>query len=167
LLNLFFKTKVKMAKRSKRHHVRRRRRVGAASGMAGLLQKAGGVVAGVFAGGMLVKMLPASITPTIQGAVLLGGGAFLASKAKSPLIEGVGYGLAAKGANSLLVSFGAITGIGSVPMIGYRNTPKIQNAVAGTMSAEFNRNVSGSGGIMKNPIGGIKDLAAIGALYDN
>lgn len=150
-----------MARRRKHHTIRRRRRVGAASGMTGLLMKAGGVIAGVFAGGMLVKMLPATITPTIQGAALLGGGAFLASKAKSPLIEGVGYGLAAKGANSLLVSFGAITGIGSVPLAGYRNTPKLQNSVAGNLSA------GGSGGIMRHPIGGIKDLAAIGALYDN
>jgi hypothetical protein len=150
-----------MARRRKKTAVRRRRRIGAAHGMSGLLMKAGGVLAGVFAGGMVAKMLPTSITPTISGAALLGGGAFLASKAKSPLLEGVGYGLAAKGANNLLVSMGAITGIGSIPLIGYRNTPKLQNSVGGTLSA------GGSGGIMKNPIGGLKDLAAIGALYDN
>ncbi len=150
-----------MARRRKKTVHHRRRRIGSASGMSGLLATAGGIVAGVFAGGMVAKMLPTSITPTISGAVLVGGGVFLSQKSASPLLKGVGYGLAAKGANNLLVSMGAITGIGSIPMIGYRNTPKLQNSVGGTLSA------GGSGGIMKNPIGGLKDLAAIGALYDN
>jgi hypothetical protein len=144
-----------MAKRKKHHAVRRRRRVGAASGMQGLVMKLGGIAAGVFAGGMVAKTLTslsASITPTISGAALLAGGGFLSVKAKSPLLQGVGYGVAAKGANNLLVSFGVITGIGSIPMVGYRNTPKLQSSV---------------GNVMKNPIGGIKDMAAIGALYDN
>lgn len=141
-----------MAKRRKKV-THRRRRIGSTSskGMTGLLMKAGGVGAGVFVGGMIAKTI-STLDPKILGAGLLGGGLFLASKAKSPLLEGVGYGLAAKGANSLLTSFGLITGIGSVPLIGYRNTPKLQNSV---------------GNVMKNPIGGVKDLAAIGALYDN
>jgi hypothetical protein len=146
-----------MAKRRKKTVHHRRRRVGAASGLTGLAMKAGGLIAGVFGAGMVIKMLPASITPTISGAALVAGGTLLAAKAKNPLIEGVGYGLAAKGANNLLVSFGAITGMGAVPLIGYRGTPKLQNAVGATLSGKAN------GGIM----GGIKDLAAIGALYDN
>ena len=143
--------------RKRKHRVthRRRRRVGAASGMTGLLMKAGGVAGGVFAGGMAAKTLSSvstSLTPTVIGALLLGGGIFLAGKAKNPLLEGVGYGLAAKGANSLLTSTGLITGMGSIPLIGYRATPKLQNSV---------------GNVMRNPIGGVKDLSAIGALYDN
>jgi hypothetical protein len=143
-----------MAKRKKHHAVRRRRRVGAASGMSGAIMKLAGVAAGVFAGGMIGKQLT-TLSPTILGAGLAGGGLFLSMKAKNPLLEGVGYGLAAKGANSLLVSTGLITGIGSIPLIGYRNTPKLQNSV---------------GNVMRNPIGGIKgikDLSTIGALYDN
>lgn len=145
-----------MARRKRHHHVTHsRRRVGAASGMSGLLMKAAGVAGGVFAGGMIVKTLGTSVaalTPTVMGAALLGGGIFLAGKAKNPLIEGLGYGLAAKGANNVLTASGLITGMGSIPLVGYRATPKLQNSV---------------GNVMKNPIGGVKDLQAIGALYDN
>jgi hypothetical protein len=142
--------------RRKKHHVRhRRRRVGAASNMQGIVMSAAGLAGGVFAGGMIVKTLGSavpSLTPTILGAVMLGGGIFLAGKANSPLVKGLGYGIAAKGANNVLVSTGLITGMGSIPLIGYRATPKLQNSV---------------GNVMKNPIGGVKDLNAIGALYDN
>jgi hypothetical protein len=141
-----------MARRKKHHRVSHRRRVGAArSGMSGLLMKAAGVAGGVFAGGMVAKTV-STLDPKILGAALLGGGLFLSQKAKNPLIEGVGFGLAAKGANNLLTSFGVITGMGSIPLVGYRATPKLQNSV---------------GNVMKNPIGGVKDLAAVGALYDN
>jgi hypothetical protein len=119
--------------------------------MTGLLMKAAGVAGGVFAGGMVAKTI-STLDPKILGAALLGGGLFLSQKAKNPLIEGVGYGLAAKGANNLLTSFGVITGMGSIPLVGYRATPKLQNSVSG---------------VMRNPIGGVKDLSAIGALYDN
>jgi hypothetical protein len=124
--------------------------------MSGLLMKAAGVAGGVFAGGMVGKTI-STLDPKILGAVLLGGGLFLSQKAKNPLLEGVGYGLAAKGANNLLTSFGVITGMGSIPLVGYRATPKLQNSVGSP-------NVPG---IMKNPIGGVRDLNAIGALYDN
>ena len=145
-----------MARRRK-HHVRhhRRRRVGAASNMQGVIMSAAGLAGGVFAGGLVVKTIGSavpSLTPTILGALLLGGGVFLAGKSNSPLMKGLGYGIAAKGANNVLVSTGLITGMGSIPMIGYRATPKLQNSV---------------GNVMKNPIGGVKDLNAIGALYDN
>jgi hypothetical protein len=119
--------------------------------MSGLLMKAAGVAAGVFAGGMVAKTV-STLDPKISGAALLGGGLFLSQKASNPLMVGLGYGLAAKGANNLLTSFGVIAGMGSIPMVGYRNTPKLQNSV---------------GNVMKNPIGGLKDLAAVGALYDN
>lgn len=140
-----------MARRRKHHRVHHRRRVGAASGMSGLLMKAAGVAGGVFAGGMVAKTV-STLDPKILGAALLGGGLFLSQKARNPLLEGVGFGLAAKGANNLLVSFGAITGMGSIPLVGYRATPKLQNSV---------------GNVMKNPIGGFKDTAVIGALFDN
>lgn len=141
-----------MARRKRHHHVtHRRRRVGAASGMTGLLMKAAGVAGGVFAGGMVAKTI-STLDPKILGAALLGGGLFLSQKAKNPLLEGVGFGLAAKGANNLLTSFGVITGMGSIPLMGYRGAPKLQNSV---------------GAYMKNPIGGVRDLQAIGALYDN
>ena len=140
-----------MAKRKKHHVTHRRRRVGAASGMSGLLMKAAGVAGGVFVGGMVAKTV-STLDPKISGAVMLGGGLFLSQKSASPLMQGLGYGLAAKGANNLLTSFGVIAGMGSIPMIGYRNSPKLQNSV---------------GNVMRNPIGGLKDLAAVGALYDN
>jgi hypothetical protein len=140
-----------MAKRKKHHVARRRRRVGATSGMTGLLMKAAGVAGGVYAGGMIAKTI-STLDPKILGGGLLAGGLFLSAKAKNPLLEGVGFGLAAKGANSLLTSFGLITGIGSVPLVGYRATPKLQNSV---------------GNVMKNPIGSVRDLMTVGALYDN
>lgn len=145
-----------MAKKRKHHRVHHRRRMGAASGMTGILMKAAGVAGGVFAGGMLVKAI-STLDPKISGGALLVGGVFLANKSKNPLLEGVGFGLAAKGANNLLTSFGMITGMGAVPLVGYRATPKLQNSV-GQASVP---------GIMKNPIGGVRDLSAIGALYDN
>lgn len=143
-----------MARRKKRHTAHRRRRVGASSNMTSLAMKAGGIAAGVAAGGLVAKTV-STLDPKILGAGLLVAGLFLSGKAKSPLMAGVGYGLAAKGANNLLTGFGLINGIGSVPLIGYRNTPKLQNSV---------------GNVMRNPIGkvnGVKDLSAIGALYDN
>jgi hypothetical protein len=140
-----------MAKKRKHHRTTRRRRVGAASGMTGLLMKAAGVAGGVFAGGLVAKTV-SSLDPKISGGVLLAGGLYLSGKSSSPLMQGLGYGLAAKGANNLLTSFGVIAGIGSIPMIGYRATPKMQSSV---------------GNVMKNPIGGVKDLTTIGALYDN
>lgn len=145
-----------MAKKRKHHRVHHRRRVGAASGMTGLLMKAAGVAGGVFAGGMIAKTI-STLDPKILGGGLLVGGVFLSAKSKNPLIEGVGYGLAAKGANNLLTSFGVITGMGSIPLVGYRATPKLQSSVGSPMVP----------GIMKNPIGGVRDLQAIGALYDN
>lgn len=141
-----------MARKRKHHHVTRRRRsVGAAAGMTGLLMNAAGIAGGVFAGGLVGKTL-STLDPKITGGVLLVGGVFLAKKSSNPLMTGLGYGLAAKGANNLLTSFGVITGMGSVPLVGYRATPKLQNSV---------------GNVMKNPIGGVRDLSAIGALYDN
>lgn len=145
-----------MAKKRKHHRVSHRRRVGAASGMTGLLMKAAGVAGGVFAGGMIAKTV-STLDPKILGGGLLVGGVFLAGKSKNPLLEGVGFGLAAKGANNLLTSMGMITGMGSIPLVGYRATPKLQNSVGSPQVP----------GIMKNPIGGVRDLSAIGALYDN
>jgi hypothetical protein len=124
--------------------------------MTGLLMKAAGVAGGVFAGGMVAKTV-STLDPKILGGALLVGGVFLSAKSKNPLIEGVGYGLAAKGANNLLTSMGVITGMGAIPLVGYRATPKLQNSVGSP-------NVPG---IMKNPIGGVRDLGVIGALYDN
>lgn len=143
-----------MASKKKRRTTHRRRRVGASSNMTTLAMKAGGIAAGVAAGGLVAKTV-STLDPKILGAVLLAGGLLLSGKAKSPLMAGVGYGLAAKGANNLLTGFGLINGIGSVPLIGYRNTPKLQNSV---------------GNIMRNPIGkinGMRDVNTIGALFDN
>jgi hypothetical protein len=149
-----------MAKRRKKSTThRRRRRVGAASGLAAVAMKAGGIAGGVFIGGMATKAL-STLDPKILGGALLLGGVFVSAKfAKgNPLIEGVGYGIAAKGGNTLMTSFGLISGIGmgSVPTIGYRQTPKLQSSVGGTLSGNSSKAISG-----------FKDLAAIGALYDN
>jgi hypothetical protein len=114
--------------------------------------KAGGLAAGVFVAGMVQKSLT-TLDPKLTGGGLLAGGLLLSAKAKSPLMAGLGMGIAAKGANSLLTGFGLINGIGAVPLI--RGT--VQKSV---------------GNVLRNPIGGVKvngvkDLSAIGALYDN
>lgn len=145
-----------MAKKRKHHGPKRRRRMGAVSGgMTGLLMKAAGVAGGVFAGGMIAKAV-STLDPKILGGGLLVGGVFIANKSKNPLLEGVGFGLAAKGANNLLTSMGMITGMGSVPLVGYRNTPKLQSSVGANIP-----------GTVRNPISGFKDLNTIGALFDN
>lgn len=144
-----------MARKRRKHVTHRRRRVGAASGMQAVIMKLGGIAAGVFLGGEVVKMA-STLDPKILGGSLLAVGALTPKFAKgNPLIEGVGYGLAAKGANTLLTSFGVITGFGAVTndhFSVYRATPKLQQTV---------------GGVMRKPIGAVKDLAAVGAMYDN
>jgi hypothetical protein len=141
-----------MAKRHKKHHSSRRR-VGAVSrktNVSALAMKAAGLAGGVFVAGMVQKAA-SSLDPKISGGIMLVGGLYLSAKAKSPILEGVGAGIAAKGANSLMTSFGLINGIGSLPV--FRSTPKLQNSVAGPM---------------RNPINGAqRDLSVIGALYDN
>lgn len=143
-------------KKRKKKVTHRRRRVGAASGMQAVIMKIGGIAAGVFVGGQIVKMVATSLDPKILGGGLLAAGAFVPKFAKgNPLIEGVGYGLAAKGANTLMTSLGVITGFGAVSndhFSVYRATPKLQQTV---------------GGVLRKPIGAVRDLAAVGAMYDN
>lgn len=151
----------KTAKKRKVHH--RRRRVGGVGKMSDVLMKAGGVVGGVFLAGEIQKMLT-SVNPKILGGGFVAVG-LLAPKfigKGSPLIEGIGMGVAAKGANSLLTSFGLITGIGALPYGGFRGQPFLKSAVGANRLGNM-----GNGNSLSQPIGGVKDLAAVGAMYDN
>lgn len=146
-----------MATKRKKKTAHRRRRVGAAkSNLTTIAMKAGGVAGGVFAAGLVTKTL-STLDPKILGGLLLGGGLFLTAKAKSPLLEGLGFGLAAKGANSLMTSFGVINGIGAVPMVSYRGRGAGITSAVGNLSGTGSRTV----GAMT------KGLATIGAMFDN
>lgn len=135
------------------HRVHHRRRVGAASGMQAVIMKIAGIAAGVFVGGEIKKMVT-TINPKILGGGMLVAGALAPKFSKgNALIDGIGFGLAAKGADTFLVSMGLITGIGALPNMGtQRVTPKLQQTV---------------GGVMRKPIGAVRDLTAIGAMFDN
>jgi hypothetical protein len=110
-----------MAKKRKHHTTHRRRRVGAA-GMTSVLPAIGTAIAGNIIGKIIASKFT-SLSPKILGAVLVGGGAFAATN-KSPLIKGLGIGLATAGGQVLGQSFGLISGIGAaglrdaVPLIG-------------------------------------------------
>jgi hypothetical protein len=132
------------------------------SGISGIVQTVGGIAAGAVAGAfansaiksMVPSTLPAWIAPVGVGAL----GVLLPKFLKGPIGVSVGAGLVASGALfALNESFLSLPGISGVPYMAgpvYRNTPKLQNSV-------------GAPGYVDNPIGGIKDLMTIGALYDN
>jgi hypothetical protein len=87
-----------MAKRRKTKKTHRRRRIGAsASGMQAIAMKAVGIAGGAYVGGMVAKMAP-TLDPKILGGALLVGGVLVSEKFSkgNPIIQGVGYGLAAK-----------------------------------------------------------------------
>lgn len=155
-----------MAKRRKKTTHHRRRRVGASkTGMQAAIMTGAGIVGGALAGGLIQKAVSSAastLNPKIVGGGMAVAGIFIAAKfAKgNALIQGLGYGLSAKGANTLLVSTGLITGIGAMRTPGYRGTPKLQNSVGGVMRNPIS-------GVMKNPISGFRDPSVIGALFDN
>lgn len=107
-----------MARKRKSHKGHRRgRRVGALGG--DTTKIAAGAAVGALGGRFLSQMsIGTTITPTIKSLVLLAGGFFLISKAKTPLMKGVGAGLVGAGAIGEGQAFGLITGIGAVNNFG-------------------------------------------------
>jgi hypothetical protein len=145
-----------MAKRNhKKKKTYRRRRIGAsASGIQAIAMKAVGIAAGAYAGGMITKAAP-TLDPKIMGGGLLIGGVFVAEKFSkgNPLIQGLGYGLAAKGANMGLTSMGLISGIGAL------NFPIGANRIGMPLTKPV--------GSLNGVPGSVRGLTAIGALIDN
>jgi hypothetical protein len=76
--------------------------------MGGLpIQEIGGALAGAVATGLVKKLLDKSapdLSPTIKGAVITAGGAFLAMQ-KSPLLKGAGLAMVSVGGYDLVSAF--------------------------------------------------------------
>jgi hypothetical protein len=145
-----------MAKRNhKKKKTYRRRRIGASSsGIQAIAMKAAGIAAGAYAGGMIAKSV-STLDPKILGGALLVGGVFVSEKFSkgNPLVQGLGYGLAAKGANMGLTSMGLISGIGAL------NFPIGANRIGMPLTKPV--------GGMLNGVGKMAGLTTIGALVDN
>lgn len=163
-----------MAKKKKKVHHRRRHRIGARSGMGGLLMHVGGIAAGAVIGKVVsnfVKTKLTSVSPVITSVGTAAVGAFLPKfiGKGNPLIQGVGDGILAVGVLSLAQSQGWISGIGGMTLPQWRGMPKLQSSVgASRTNTPF--------GVMKNPISGVRDMKTVGktndlmkmgALYDN
>jgi len=124
----------------KKHHGKRRRRVGAMSfGSSGTLVTIASAVGGFVFADKINPLLDKLVTPTatnqtMVGAVQTGAGLgtalYLAKKARGPvkMIAQAAGGLAAgAGAKRLLKSMGVISGYQNVPVIGRRNVGGYQS----------------------------------------
>lgn len=156
-----------MARRKRRHHSHRRRRVGAtATGMKGALTKVAGIAAGVFIGRLATTKLAATLDPKIMGLVLVVGGVMVPRFIKSPIGQGIGDGLAATGVLSALQGFGVV----GYPAPGSYTTVRTGDngynpAMAKTVGAGTPRQ------IMKSTVGMLNGipkgtLQQIGALFE-
>lgn len=119
------------SKKSKRSGSKKRR-VGAVGGGDGV-QLILGAIGGAVVSGIVASKLPATMDAKIKGAILAVAGFFVA-KQKSPLIKGMGIGVAASGgltvAKSLLPA-GTIGEIGYMAGFDqYANSPQM-NTIAG------------------------------------
>jgi hypothetical protein len=108
----------KTAKRKPTTH-RRRRRIGAAGSMGGLVNIIGGLGLGSIIareGAILLgKLIPTLMSnQMIDGAVQMAVGYFLPKFAKGQFFQFVGYGIIANGVQTLAVGTGIISGPGSV-----------------------------------------------------
>jgi hypothetical protein len=160
-----------MAKRRKSHKAKRRHhRVGAMRGIGGAVRKAAAIAAGAVAGSFLnsvIKKAAPTLPPWAGGAAVAGAGIVLPKFVKSPIVGDVATGIVAAGAlfaiNESFLSLPGIAGLGAVPKtMGYRTTPKLQATVNGRSTHRV-----GAPGFMDRPINGVRDMQAIGALYDN
>jgi hypothetical protein len=159
-----------MAKRKKTKRVHRRRRIGAASGMGPILQKAAGLIAGGALGFFANQALKTAFVslPTFVPGVAIAGAGVVVDKTmgkKGALISGIGEGMIVAGGlialNETFISLPGISGVGFVTNYdkNYKKTPAMMKAV-------------GAPGFMNNQIGTVRDLAsvgnaAVGAIYDN
>lgn len=79
-----------------------------------------GAIGGSFANAQVAKMTK-PLDPKIVAAVEILGGGFLASKGKSPIVKGIGFGFVATGANLAAKSLNIISGFRSLaPINGMR-----------------------------------------------
>jgi hypothetical protein len=160
-----------MAKRKKTTKKRRHHRVGAMRGVGGAVQKAAAIAVGAIAGSFLnsaIKKAAPTMPPWAGGAAVAGAGIFLPKFVKQPIVADVATGMVAAGAlfaiNESFLSLPGIAGLGAVPglMSVSRSTPKLQATVNGNAFRSV-----GAPGFMDRPINGVRDMQAIGALYDN
>lgn len=144
--------------------------MGAAGGMAQVLQKAVGLIVGGAGGFFINDALKKAFTslPTfVPGAVVLVGGIFVdKTLAKNnQLIHSVADGLQVAGGlvilNETVISLPGISGVGFVTNYdkAYKDSPALMKAV-------------GAPGFMDSSIGTVRDLASVGsgrvgAIYDN
>ena len=136
----------------------KRRRIGAVGGGDGVKMILG-AIGGAVVSGIVSSKLPATMDEKIKGAILAVAGFFVA-KQKSPLIKGMGIGVAASGgltvAKSLLPA-GTIGEIGYMAGFDqYANSPQL-NTIAG---AGFNKFPNSP---QNNVISGVDARIAAGA----
>lgn len=108
-----------MARRRKTRRTTTRRRRVSGFGSNDLQVIAGaalGAVGAAFANSKVAAMTK-PIDPKIVAAVEVIGGGLLATKAKNPLIKGIGFGVVAAGASGAAKSFGLISGFYSLQAI--------------------------------------------------
>ncbi len=158
-----------MAKRKKKSHGRRRRRIGALSMSASSpLVKFGSMAAGYFLADkvneQLVK-LTGTMDPKIVNGILAAGGLyynFLYKGKKSTIMVALTGLAAGVGAKGLLTDFGVITGFREMPVIGsYGNVPVIGEyaPTSGNLSGIGAYNVPSS---VLNGIGAVADASGSG-----
>jgi hypothetical protein len=94
------------------------------------MAEVGGALAGAVATGLVKKLLDKSapdLSPTIKGAVITAGGAFLAMQ-KSPMLKGAGLAMVSVGGYDLVSAFlpGGISGIEDI----FINAPADQSILS-------------------------------------
>lgn len=132
-------TRRKHATKRKPTTHRRRRRIGAAGNMGGLINIVGGLGVGGIAGRELAilggKLLPSVFNnQMLDGAIQTIVGYFLPKFVKGQFMQFVGYGMIASGVQTIAVGTGIINGPGSVMAyrIGGTSNLKVVGRVNGT-----------------------------------
>ena len=152
-------------KRKVHHRSRRRRSMsGISGGKTGVLIGVGG---GVVAAKLITK-LSANVTaissPVIQGVIQVGIGLFVPKFVKSELGQGLGYGMIATGAATLLSATGVLSGIGldnSTYHVKMVNGPGLDNlntvAGAGLNNLKAVAGLPGNTNLLLSVLNGIND----------
>jgi len=153
-------------KKGKKSNTHKRRHHMGATKITAVLTKvaatAAGAVAGVYINNMIKTSFSSSASNSLPswtgGAVLIAAGAILPRVVKAPIMSDVADGLTAAGAifvlNETFLNLPGISGVGYMPHT-MRSTPKL------------NAPTIGAPGFMDKTVSGTRDLAVIGALYDN
>lgn len=105
---------------SRRRGSRRRRSVGAANDIGGMLMQALGWISGGIAGrelnNLLIKFFGTSFTPTESVIAQIGGGLALRHFIKNSFVQDLGVGMVVNGGTAFIVNTGII---GAAPMMSY------------------------------------------------